>query len=424
VPHPRSQAPRHSHSKGAMAFKVLGIDVIERMLLQGLTATDLVRVCATDRQWHQAAQPALANHVRALLGAAFALNTHETWLHALSFAKRQAAISRCKVAISETFHVTSSTLGLIRQANRYTEPQLFAARGVVHVACFENRFAAVTQSGKLLLSDASGENLTEMGGVLGSLHVVSVSLQVDYAAVVTRDGWLFTFGRGAGGKLGHGTEADELLPRRVTGAFANRRVLQVSTGEQHSAVLTTDGHVFTFGTSVLGALGHGKNRPEVFAPQQVQGVLDIVSVAAGLEHTVLLTASGAVFTFGWNRFGQLGYNRNICMYAPEPVQALEHRQVASIAAGRNHTILLTTDNVVLTFGYNECQQLGRATAQDRSSTPGQVLLANVTAEHAIGMAGGSISSGVLTASGRLVKFGASELEAGTVFDLETGRATL
>ena len=61
-----------------------------------------------------------------------------------------------------------------------------------------------------------------------------------HAAVLTSDGEVFTFGYGEYGRLGHGGEDNELVPRRVA-ALAGKHVTQVSAGSAHTAVLIGTG---------------------------------------------------------------------------------------------------------------------------------------------------------------------------------------
>jgi alpha-tubulin suppressor-like RCC1 family protein len=66
-----------------------------------------------------------------------------------------------------------------------------------------------------------------------------------HTSVVTEDGWLVTFGSGQFGRLGHSKEADELVPRRVLGALARRRVVQVAVSLYHTLAVTADGKLFS-----------------------------------------------------------------------------------------------------------------------------------------------------------------------------------
>ncbi|KAG8222420.1 hypothetical protein J437_LFUL008417, partial [Ladona fulva] len=101
----------------------------------------------------------------------------------------------------------------------------------------------------------------------------------------------------------------------------------------------------------------------------------VVHIACGLHHTVLLLASGAVYTFGSNSHGQLGVGDlaprggpNLVRLPPHPPpvsgvsssQECSSRIAVQIAAGSNHTAILTAEGEVFTFGSYQKGQLGRA----------------------------------------------------------------
>ncbi len=66
---------------------------------------------------------------------------------------------------------------------------------------------------------------------------------------------MYTWGHGLGGRLGHGAEADEPLPRRVE-ALAARHVHAVAAGEAHCAA-RAGGEVYVWGAGSYGRLGLG-----------------------------------------------------------------------------------------------------------------------------------------------------------------------
>lgn len=87
--------------------------------------------------------------------------------------------------------------------------------------------------------------------------VVQVSTSDFSTGVVTRLGRLFTFGVGTGGRLGHGDTEIRLVPKRVAGPLLAKRIVGVSMGLAHTAAVADDGSVFTWGSGAFGQLGHG-----------------------------------------------------------------------------------------------------------------------------------------------------------------------
>lgn len=98
------------------------------------------------------------------------------------------------------------------------------------------------------------------------------------------------------------------------------------------------------------------------------------------DHTVVLTTSGDVFTFGLNRFAQLGYTLDSPVAKDEPIQSVPRRVVGALkkevvlgaAASRTHTAVFTADSLY-TWGTNK-GQLGYPAA----GSPTQVMPRKVT----------------------------------------------
>jgi len=82
--------------------------------------------------------------------------------------------------------------------------------------------------------------------------------------------------------------------------------MQVDCGSDHSILVDNGGRVFAFGSNKHGQLGIGSFNDE-FQPQVIGRLHDRVTQAAcGTDHTLLLTGSGQVYSFGNNSHGQLG----------------------------------------------------------------------------------------------------------------------
>lgn len=95
-----------------------------------------------------------------------------------------------------------------------------------------------------------------------------------------------------------------LPPAKLTLPSSNP-VVQVSCGLHHTVLLTLTGEVFTFGSNAYGQLGTGDLQPvQTPVPVRIKG--KAIQVSAGSNHTVILTATGNVYTFGKYHKGQLG----------------------------------------------------------------------------------------------------------------------
>jgi RCC1 and BTB domain-containing protein len=105
---------------------------------------------------------------------------------------------------------------------------------------------------------------------------------------VTEDGKCYTFGGGEHGQLGHNDRVNKLKPTLVQ-ALEGVFVSQITCGWSHSVALTSSGRVFSFGNADHGKLGHG-NSKKLSVPQMVEKLKDyrVVHVASYNEHTAAL----------------------------------------------------------------------------------------------------------------------------------------
>ncbi|TRY71260.1 hypothetical protein DNTS_006990, partial [Danionella cerebrum] len=130
---------------------------------------------------------------------------------------------------------------------------------------------------------------------------------------------------------------------------------QVVLCKFHSVFLSQKGQVYTCGHGHGGRLGHGDENT-CLVPRMVEGLLShhCSQVAAARDHTVVLTEEGYVYTFGLNTHHQLGLAPPpASSHVPKQVtcKSLKGRCVMGVVAGRFHTVLWTRDSVY-TFGLN------------------------------------------------------------------------
>ena len=127
--------------------------------------------------------------------------------------------------------------------------------------------------------------------------------------------------------------------------------MQVSAGDRHSLVLTESGDVFSFGDGKLGRLGHGDNEDQ-HVPKVVEALRGkgAVQVSAGSFHSLVLTESGDVFSCGDGDYGKLGHGDEEDQHVPKVVEALRGKGAVQVSAGHKHSLVLTRDNDVFAFG--------------------------------------------------------------------------
>lgn len=149
-----------------------------------------------------------------------------------------------------------------------------------------------------------------------------------FSIVLAANGHAYSFGHGENGKLGHGDEAARCVPTRVealVGSGAGDAVVHASAGGDHAIFVRADGRVYGCGFNRRGQLGQGDDADDVLTPRQLRG-LDgerALSASAGLGHSLVATASGALFSFGNGKSGKLGHGDEESQRLPKRIAALQ-----------------------------------------------------------------------------------------------------
>ncbi|KAG6956032.1 hypothetical protein JG688_00011615 [Phytophthora aleatoria] len=194
--------------------------------------------------------------------------------------------------------------------------------------------------------------------------IAMVACGAQHSLAITDAGELYTWGSGEDGRLGHGDMRDRAVPRKVM-SLLRESVASASCGGAHTAVLTAKGTVFSFGRGRNGRLGLGDNKWRD-TPHQIvgfpQGTL-ISQVVCGWNFTTALDRHGNIFTWGKTGEGQcgLGYvDRD--QVVPRFVEKLRDvaggSSVVDVACGYTHTVVLTASGELYSWGLGEYGQLG------------------------------------------------------------------
>ncbi|WRX29650.1 Regulator of chromosome condensation [Theobroma cacao] len=196
--------------------------------------------------------------------------------------------------------------------------------------------------------------------------VVQIAAGPSYVLAVTDNGAVYSFGSGSNFCLGHGEQHNEFQPRAIQ-TFKRKgiHILRVSAGDEHVVALDSSGYVYTWGKGYCGALGHGdeidKTLPEHLISLKSQLA---VQVCARKRKTFVLVDGGSVYGFGWMGFGSLGFpDRSLSdkVMRPRILDSLRGHHVAQISTGLYHTVVVTHKGRMFGFGDNERAQLGHDT---------------------------------------------------------------
>ena len=155
-------------------------------------------------------------------------------------------------------------------------------------------------------------------------------------------------------------------------------IQDVQLSKLHTAVLTSDpeANLYICGFGSGGRLGTGDEVTRVNFQCIHEGGLQgkkVIHVALGQDHTIALSSEGEVFTWGSNACGQLGYsspesnipeNQPVQLLPRQIYGPLKRETVIGAAASRIHSVVHTASSL-FTFGRND-GQLGLVDSDARS----------------------------------------------------------
>ncbi|BDA49523.1 probable E3 ubiquitin-protein ligase HERC2 at N-terminal half [Coccomyxa sp. Obi] len=176
------------------------------------------------------------------------------------------------------------------------------------------------------------------------VHQVAVGLR--HAALVTRSGEAYTWGSGAGGRLGLGHAVDACAPQRVHTLWG-QRIESITAGDGCTAAVSEEGALYTWGDGAAGDLGYCDALRQ-FIPRRVEGALldhIITQVSCGPYHTAAVSATGALFTWGDGLCGKLGHGTLDSCSEPRQVEALASKRVIHVACGVWHTAAVAAEPI-------------------------------------------------------------------------------
>lgn len=172
------------------------------------------------------------------------------------------------------------------------------------------------------------------------------------------------------GELGLGalmTEAKSPMPVKI---LKEVKVKSISSGYSHSAALDINGNLYTWGQNFDRQLGHFRKTKEalpagcmveemVMAPRMVAFSLlnPIISVSCGSNFTAVVTKTGQIWSWGSGESGQLGIGGR-CTFKDIPTKCDSTETFAQVACGFAHTVAVTSTGVLYSWGFNKRGQLG------------------------------------------------------------------
>lgn len=249
---------------------------------------------------------------------------------------------------------------------------------IIDIACGSFHTAAVAKNGDLftwglgkygvLGHDELDRSVPSKVDALADEDVIQVACGTYHTVALTTKGTVYSWGKNAYGRTGHGkTKGFQDTPKLVKG-LVSRKVIFVSACSYHAACVTDDGFALTWGEGEFGRLGHGDEK-NYFTPKPVEALFDVKvkEMHCGVYHTAACTMDGKMYTFGRGDRGQLGHGDKENRLSPTLVKALLGPFVTQVRCGLGHTIALTSTGSVYTWGCGANGNLGHGNRKDETT---------------------------------------------------------
>jgi alpha-tubulin suppressor-like RCC1 family protein len=267
------------------------------------------------------------------------------------------------------------------------------------------KFKALSLSLSLLLAFFLSFFLIGCGGGGGgnesnedSVTISKIAAGYEHSFVLADDGKVYATGSNSGGQIGLGNQPNKNSFTEVTLPIG-ANIIDIAAGYKHSLVLSSDSKVYATGYNNKGQLGLGNNDNENnFTEVTLPTSANIIAIAAGDYHSLVLTSDGKVYATGSNSDGQLGLGNNDNKNSFTEVTPPTNANIIDIAAGGDYSFILTSDGKVYATGLNFYGQLGLSNNDNKSSFTEVTLPTSV---NIIDIAAGYGHSLVLASDGKV-----------------------
>jgi uncharacterized repeat protein (TIGR02543 family) len=200
-------------------------------------------------------------------------------------------------------------------------------------------------------------------------RIIQLVLSRDFAGALSDTGRVFMWGANGSSQLGRGNDTRSNIPIEITNSFnlSDDKIIQLEVGDSFAGSISQKREVFTWGSNASGQLGDDttwqKSLPvKITSRFNFQANETINFFNLGSESVSLIT-SDRIFVWGKNNYGQLGLGHTTMMRTPIDLSArftnLESTEsVLKVIIGNEHTIALTSEGKVYTWGRNDEGQIG------------------------------------------------------------------
>ena len=152
---------------------------------------------------------------------------------------------------------------------------------------------------------------------------------------------------------------------------------------RYNVALSEDGHVYSNGMGYYGELGHGIQKQMLRNWKLIESIrnIEITKIMVGSKHTILLDKNGNVYSFGRNKYSELGLNIGSSIESQSNPMMISYFKknnikIIDIKCGEVHSVALDSNFEVYTWGDNSYEQCDMYTSEKIIKEPAIPLITN------------------------------------------------
>ncbi|MDR2033297.1 MAG: hypothetical protein LBP89_01515 [Helicobacteraceae bacterium] len=212
--------------------------------------------------------------------------------------------------------------------------------------------------GQLGLGDTDNRNVFTRASGLNDINITKVAAGYFYTIALDDSGALWASGHNNFGQLGLGDLEDRDRFVKVAD-FSGSKIVSVCAGVNHTIALDDRGSLWVAGDNLRGQAGVlGSNHYTRFTRIDSFETLKIVSFACGWDHAFAIDEANAVWATGYNYHYQLGLGDRNDRNSFIKIAELNDKNITKIVAGDYHSAALNIDGKIWVSGANFIGQLG------------------------------------------------------------------
>jgi alpha-tubulin suppressor-like RCC1 family protein len=203
--------------------------------------------------------------------------------------------------------------------------------------------------------------------------IKKIAIGYQHFVLLTNSGKLYGWGNNRNGQIG-GCGSKTLKQITSIDVEDGVQIVDVACGMKHSVFLDQTGYVWICGSNSFGQLGIDSQDRKLSSSKLQKAVLDVeqqpvvaTSISSGWQHVAVRSDDGGIYTWGKNRYGQLGLGDFEDRFAAIPVDFPDDAKdgVKQVCCGSEHTITFSGSEM-WSWGWNEHGNLGHGDRENRN----------------------------------------------------------